>query len=218
MLLDVLFPVEKVLLARPWRKLWDYELSGLWSHPSDIFCPPRHFSAIKENRSHPKWFMSNFIDIFNLDSCLESALDSEIKRRVLNLMLVHQSFPPLAPTQAPKPTTLWIETYVAPLSIIPVHGVRKCHQFAGWRQNFDTCWWYFDQLVMRAMEVKLSLIRQVSDQGIPFRTFRTLEKCPFHVEINERKIKKWYTLIKVMLELYNHVLYNSNWKFYFLPI
>jgi hypothetical protein len=33
-------------------------------------------------------------------------------------------------------------------------------------------------------------IGQVSDHGIPFRTFQTLEKCPFHVEINERKIKK----------------------------
>jgi hypothetical protein len=28
------------------------------------------------------------------------------------------------------------------------------------------------------------------DMGIPFRTSWILEKCPFHDEINERKIKK----------------------------
>jgi hypothetical protein len=36
----------------------------------------------------------------------------------------------------------------------------------------------------------METVGQVYDQGIPFRTFWTLEKCPFHVEINERKIKK----------------------------
>jgi hypothetical protein len=48
---------------------------------------------------------------------------------------------------------------------------------------------------------------QWSNQGIPIRTSRTLEKYPFHDEINERKIKK-EGILEGMLELYNHVLYN----------
>jgi hypothetical protein len=83
-------------------------------------------------------------------------------------------------------------------------------QSSMWPLGYDIKVFYFFQ---KKLEVG-----QVYNQGIPFKTFRILEKCPFHDEINERKIKKWNTLIGVILELYNHVLLNSNWKFDFLPI
>ena len=45
------------------------------------------------------------------------------------------------------------------------------------------------EIELHISNTSLCIDGQVYDQGIPFKTSWTLEKCPFHDEINERKIK-----------------------------